>query len=86
MGPVRPRFGRRYVDRRSYLGKSKYFSFQVQNGVVKMNVDTDTQWAYWDGLRGFYKKNEGYLQGQVSEHCIECFLKPNTFPRINPIH
>ena len=30
-----------------------------------MNVDTDTQWAYWDGLRGFYKKNEGYLQGQV---------------------
>ena len=33
-----------------------------------MNVDTDTQWAYWDGLRGFYKKNEGYLQGQVSQH------------------
>merc|ERR1712073_81371 len=21
--------------------------------------------AYWDGLRGFYKKNEGYLQGQI---------------------
>ena len=40
-------------------------TFQVSNGVVKMNVDTDTQWAYWDGLRGFYKKNEGYLQGQV---------------------
>ena len=34
--------------------------------MVKMNIDTDTQWAYWDGLRGFYKKNEGYLQGQVS--------------------
>ncbi len=34
----------------------------VKNGVVKMNVDTDTQWAYWDGLRLFYKKNEGYLQ------------------------
>jgi len=33
--------------------------------VVKMNIDTDTQWAYWDGLRGFYKKNEGYLQGQI---------------------
>lgn len=30
-----------------------------------MNVDTDTQWAYWDGLRLFYKKHEGYLQGQV---------------------
>jgi len=37
----------------------------VKNGVVKMNIDTDTQWAYWDGLRQFYKKNEGYLQGQV---------------------
>jgi len=37
----------------------------VKNGVVKMNIDTDTQWAYWDGLRGFYVKNEGYLQGQV---------------------
>merc|ERR1719474_2055947 len=22
----------------------------VSNGVVKMNVDTDTQGAYWDGL------------------------------------
>ena len=30
-----------------------------------MNVDTDTQWAYWDGVKGFYKKNEAYLQGQV---------------------
>jgi fructose-bisphosphate aldolase class II len=37
----------------------------VKNGVIKMNVDTDTQWAYWDGLRMFYKKNEAYLQGQV---------------------
>ncbi|KAI8388689.1 fructose-bisphosphate aldolase, class II [Radiomyces spectabilis] len=37
----------------------------VDNGVVKMNVDTDTQWAYWIGLRDFYKKNEAYLQTQV---------------------
>jgi len=37
----------------------------VNNGVIKMNVDTDTQWAYWDGVKGFYKKNEAYLQGQV---------------------
>ncbi|KAF9168250.1 Fructose-bisphosphate aldolase 1 [Actinomortierella ambigua] len=37
----------------------------VDNGVVKMNVDTDTQWAYWDGIRQFYKKKEGYLQSQV---------------------
>jgi len=37
----------------------------VSNGVIKMNIDTDTQWAYWDGIKEFYKKNEGYLQGQV---------------------
>ena len=30
-----------------------------------MNIDTDTQWAYWEGIKNFYKKNEGYLQGQV---------------------
>lgn len=34
-------------------------------GVVKMNIDTDLQWAYWDGVRQFYKKNESYLQGQL---------------------
>jgi len=37
----------------------------VSFGVVKMNVDTDTQWAYWEGLLNFYKKNSGYLQGQI---------------------
>jgi len=37
----------------------------VKSGVIKMNIDTDTQWAYWDGLKNFYKKNEGFLQTQV---------------------
>jgi fructose-bisphosphate aldolase class II len=37
----------------------------VKNGVVKMNVDTDTQWAYWDGLRQFEKEKHDYLQGQI---------------------
>merc|ERR1712159_393343 len=37
----------------------------LSNGVVKMNVDTDTQWAYWEGLLKFYKAKEGYLQGQI---------------------
>merc|ERR1712139_325199 len=26
-----------------------------KNGVIKMNVDTDTQWAYWEGILKFYK-------------------------------
>lgn len=37
----------------------------IEYGVIKMNLDTDLQWAFWDGIRGFYKKNEGYLQGQI---------------------
>ena len=34
-------------------------------GVIKMNIDTDTQWAYWEGVLKYYKKNEAYLQGQI---------------------
>lgn len=37
----------------------------VNNGVVKMNVDTDTQWSYWEGLKNFYEANKDFLQGQV---------------------
>jgi fructose-bisphosphate aldolase class II len=34
-------------------------------GAIKMNIDTDTQWAFWEGVLDFYKKNEAYLQGQI---------------------
>ncbi len=34
-------------------------------GVVKMNIDTDTQWAYWDGVRAFEAANHDYLQAQI---------------------
>ena len=37
----------------------------VSYGVIKMNIDTDTQWAFWDCIRQFYKKNEANLQGQL---------------------
>ncbi len=37
----------------------------ISYGVVKMNIDTDTQWAFWEGVLGFYRKNEAYLQGQL---------------------
>lgn len=37
----------------------------VSYGVVKMNIDTDLQWALWEGIRDYYVKNEGYLQGQI---------------------
>mmetsp|Transcript_21803 Transcript_21803/g.37551 ORF Transcript_21803/g.37551 Transcript_21803/m.37551 type:complete len:362 (+) Transcript_21803:219-1304(+) len=37
----------------------------ISYGVVKMNIDTDTQWGYWKGILDFYKAKEGYLQGQI---------------------
>ncbi|MGE5356822.1 MAG: class II fructose-bisphosphate aldolase [Deltaproteobacteria bacterium] len=37
----------------------------IDYGVIKMNIDTDTQWAYWEGVLKFYNKNQGYLQGQI---------------------
>ncbi len=37
----------------------------VSYGVVKMNIDTDTQWAFWDGVHQYYLKKKDYLQGQI---------------------
>lgn len=37
----------------------------ISYGAIKMNIDTDLQWAYWDGVKNYYQKNEGYLQGQI---------------------
>jgi len=45
--------------------EKKDIATALEAGVVKMNVDTDTQWAYWEGLLNFYKAKEGYLQGQI---------------------
>ncbi|MEZ4912066.1 MAG: class II fructose-bisphosphate aldolase [Saprospiraceae bacterium] len=37
----------------------------IHYGAVKMNIDTDMQWAFWDGVRNYYESNKGYLQGQI---------------------
>ncbi|MBI5541819.1 MAG: class II fructose-bisphosphate aldolase [Bacteroidia bacterium] len=37
----------------------------ISYGVVKMNIDTDTQWAFWSGVNEYYKKKSAYLQGQI---------------------
>ncbi len=37
----------------------------ISYGVIKMNIDTDTQWAFWDGIRQYEAKNRDYLQGQI---------------------
>ena len=37
----------------------------ITYGVIKMNIDTDTQWAFWNGVKEFEAKNHDYLQGQI---------------------
>lgn len=34
-------------------------------GAIKMNIDTDMQWAYWEGIKDYYKSKEAYLQSQI---------------------
>jgi fructose-bisphosphate aldolase class II len=37
----------------------------IDYGVIKMNIDTDMQWAYWEGIKNFYEEKKAYLQAQL---------------------
>jgi ketose-bisphosphate aldolase len=37
----------------------------ISYGAIKMNIDTDMQWAYWEGIKDYYKSKEGYLQSKL---------------------
>lgn len=37
----------------------------IDYGAVKMNIDTDMQWAFWDGVRAYHDAKRGYLQSQI---------------------
>ncbi|TLU65665.1 class II fructose-bisphosphate aldolase [Thalassotalea litorea] len=37
----------------------------IEYGAVKMNIDTDTQWAMWDGVNRYQQQHKGYLQSQI---------------------
>ncbi len=37
----------------------------ISYGVIKMNIDTDTQWATWIGVKEYAEKYHDYLQGQI---------------------
>ncbi|CAL1329304.1 class II fructose-bisphosphate aldolase [Candidatus Providencia siddallii] len=37
----------------------------ISYGVIKINIDTDTQWAFWHGTLKYYKQNSEYLQKQL---------------------
>jgi fructose-bisphosphate aldolase, class II len=37
----------------------------ISYGVIKMNIDTDLQWAFLSGVRSYYEANRDYLQTQI---------------------
>ena len=37
----------------------------IDYGAVKMNIDTDLQWAFWEGVRDYYEPRVGYMQTQI---------------------
>lgn len=37
----------------------------ITYGAVKMNIDTDMQWAYWEGVRDYYEGKRDYMQAQI---------------------
>ncbi len=78
-----------YIERELKTGKKPvYFVFHggsgspqnqireaISYGAIKMNIDTDLQWAFWEGIQQYYVKNESYLQGQLGN--TEGADKPN---------
>lgn len=37
----------------------------ISYGAIKMNIDTDLQWAFWDGIRHYDQQHHDYLQSQI---------------------
>ncbi len=37
----------------------------ISYGAIKMNIDTDMQWAFWEGVKNYYDKKKDYLQSQL---------------------
>ena len=49
----------------SFLLTQNASSFNSRNREKYQGIDTDTQWACWEGILGYYKDKEAYLQGQL---------------------
>jgi fructose-bisphosphate aldolase class II len=43
----------------------KQITEAIHYGAIKMNIDTDMQWAYWEGVRNYYESKKEFLQGQI---------------------
>jgi len=62
----------------------------ISYGVVKMNIDTDLQWAYWDGVREYAAKHHDFLQGQIGnpkgdDQPNKKFYDPRSWQRVAEI-
>jgi fructose-bisphosphate aldolase class II len=53
----------------------------ISYGTVKMNINTDLQWAFWEGIKNYYQQNQAYLQSQTGNP--DGADKPNK-PYYNP--
>ena len=82
--------GQAYIKEKEGLATDKpvYFVFHggsgssrkdireaIGYGVIKMNIDTDTQWSFWDGVKDYVAEKSPYLQGQIGNP--EGAEKPN---------
>ena len=56
----------------------------LEYGVIKMNIDTDTQWSFWDGIREYEAANHDYLQAQIGNP--EGETKPNKKYAVTELH
>lgn len=64
------------------MSSSLNFSPKQKSKQNKKNIDTDTQWAYWDGIRQYEAKNRDYLQvSLVFAPKIERCLQHNSLYR-----
>ncbi len=43
----------------------KQITEAIGYGAIKMNIDTDMQWAFWEGIRNYYESKKAFLQSQI---------------------
>jgi fructose-bisphosphate aldolase, class II len=55
----------------------------ISYGVIKMNLDTDLQWAYWSGIKEYYQSNSVFLQSQIGNSVSQDSPNKNYYdPRV----
>jgi fructose-bisphosphate aldolase class II len=52
-------------------------------GAIKMNIDTDLQWALWDGIRKFENGKRGYLQSRSATRKGRAARTRNSMTRVS---